>query len=811
MRVSLNQVIVGPDGSGRTHALRVAVSATGGSVIDLSPRSGERDTPGSVIRRVLELGTGKLPTVDALRARLSSFDVVAIDDAHWLDDQSAELLTGVANADSTLVIARRPQLAGPAQSALDEATGRNGSTIVLQLLTGPEIAERFNVDQIRAESLRRQTLGLAGLVALLVAEPGVQLIDTRVQRRLGLFRPTTVDLVQVRSALHPGEVDDETLAEVLKVDMANIVAASDDAAQAGFLIGSTSQLVPVLGARVLAQLDAARRRALHRRLAQHFASIGRADPLLLAAQWRDSGSSAHDAGQAFLAAGRATTDADPNAALEWFGLALEAGAPAGDAWLGRAEVSIRLGAEPGSRPVDLTAEELNSAELIRARRFAQLGQWPEATSVLDSVGARGAAALVPTLIIGGALDRAQEIVASRSLASPDPVEVFDAACISAIVSGSTSMELADAAHAVRAAKRSDEVTETPEVLAALAVSICAPADSWREALGSVPRVSDIGALARVADRRLVLTEAFLDVRRGNYELGRAASALFSDEPVRGRDAALLFALRAALARRAVRPEMQLEASRRADEVKRWVAADPFSTEIAEELLVTAARHNDEAWMRAGIDQLRLLSRGLGDGSPWHAQIAWTLAQIAIAASDSDLLGEADRLLTNLPWPTGSRPWAYGLSVRCWTDVLGRRPVDPVAAERAAGALGATGLRYEASQLLGQVALDIPFGEGEVVVGLLVKAHEIGHPTPLTGELPDIDDGEPSLLSAREREVAELKFLGHKNQVIAERLFIGVKTVETYVTRINAKFNAANRAEFIDVYGKYRTRKHLAAQ
>lgn len=50
------------------------------------------------------------------------------------------------------------------------------------------------------------------------------------------------------------------------------------------------------------------------------------------------------------------------------------------------------------------------------------------------------------------------------------------------------------------------------------------------------------------------------------------------------------------------------------------------------------------------------------------------------------------------------------------------------------------------------------------------------------------------LSEREREVFELVARGHTNQAIADRLFLSVKTVESYRSRLMAKLGLQNRAE-----------------
>lgn len=53
-----------------------------------------------------------------------------------------------------------------------------------------------------------------------------------------------------------------------------------------------------------------------------------------------------------------------------------------------------------------------------------------------------------------------------------------------------------------------------------------------------------------------------------------------------------------------------------------------------------------------------------------------------------------------------------------------------------------------------------------------------------------------VLSAREREVFELLANGHSNREIADRLRVGVKTVETHRARLRAKLGVKTRAELV---------------
>lgn len=52
------------------------------------------------------------------------------------------------------------------------------------------------------------------------------------------------------------------------------------------------------------------------------------------------------------------------------------------------------------------------------------------------------------------------------------------------------------------------------------------------------------------------------------------------------------------------------------------------------------------------------------------------------------------------------------------------------------------------------------------------------------------------LSERERQVLSLLAMGHTSQQIADKLYLSVKTVETYKTRLKEKLGAQGRAELV---------------
>lgn len=70
------------------------------------------------------------------------------------------------------------------------------------------------------------------------------------------------------------------------------------------------------------------------------------------------------------------------------------------------------------------------------------------------------------------------------------------------------------------------------------------------------------------------------------------------------------------------------------------------------------------------------------------------------------------------------------------------------------------------------------------------------PTATTGAGQSATNDDLSILSERELEVLKLIALGHANKEIAEMLYLSVKTVETYKTRIMEKLNLTSRAALV---------------
>ncbi len=80
-------------------------------------------------------------------------------------------------------------------------------------------------------------------------------------------------------------------------------------------------------------------------------------------------------------------------------------------------------------------------------------------------------------------------------------------------------------------------------------------------------------------------------------------------------------------------------------------------------------------------------------------------------------------------------------------------------------------------------------DGRTHVGQAVGGAPVADPKRPAGGGSPLDT-----LSEREREVLVLVAQGHTNQQIADALYLSVKTIESYRSRLMAKLGLTNRAE-----------------
>src|SRR6266545_4487133 len=172
--------IVGPDGYGRTEALRALADGLrerDAAVVEIAGRRLERDVPYGALEGLLDRpkeGTkGEQAARGALTERLAGdHAVVLVDDAHWLDPASRHVLVGVAERSAEhgfgIVATHRPVAADADLAALDAAL--SARIIRLEPLDGDGVAERsarlleVAVDDALVDALVVRTEGVPLLV-----------------------------------------------------------------------------------------------------------------------------------------------------------------------------------------------------------------------------------------------------------------------------------------------------------------------------------------------------------------------------------------------------------------------------------------------------------------------------------------------------------------------------------------------------------------------------------------------------------------------------------------------------------------------
>lgn len=216
-----------------------------------------------------------------------------------------------------------------------------------------------------------------------------------------------------------------------------------------------------------------------------------------------------------------------------------------------------------------------------------------------------------------------------------------------------------------------------------------------------------------------------------------------------------------------------------------------------ELIIVSARLGDTHWTRAAFDRGLALLADLGEPSLWSAPLHWAGIQRGIMLNHPDDLAPHARALVAA---SGQNPLAARMSQagRVWTSVLAGQ-VDPDAVEEAARGLASVGLAWDGARLAGHGSRRSD--DRKVSSRLLACAREL-HPR----EAPRTADAEshtaavrtttPSILSEREREVAELVLQGKTYAEIGKEIFISPRTAEHHMAQIKRRLGATSRSDLI---------------
>ncbi|MFE6863246.1 LuxR C-terminal-related transcriptional regulator [Nocardia sp. NPDC057668] len=246
----------------------------------------------------------------------------------------------------------------------------------------------------------------------------------------------------------------------------------------------------------------------------------------------------------------------------------------------------------------------------------------------------------------------------------------------------------------------------------------------------------------------------------------------------------------------------------------WQAAYPLFDEVSADLLallpigelwLAGIRLRDESRIAALVDSAAELLGRLGDPPAWSNAFHWYAIQAALAhESPRDLLPHAHRLKAAA---LAGDPQAAALADagRTWVLVL-RGQVERAPVEAAVARLAELGLIWDAARLASEAALaaaDSGTATALLKLARTVRAQARPSEAPVRAPAPPTPAPRPepladTVLSEREREVAELVLLGLTYREIGARLYISAKTVEHHVARIRRRIGASSRSELLSM-------------
>ncbi|MBL8932136.1 MAG: hypothetical protein JNL54_18600 [Kineosporiaceae bacterium] len=781
-------VIVGVDGSGRTHRLDQIAATTGGTVVRVVTPPAED----AGLERVLR---------DAAREGFR----VLVDDAHRLPPSTLALLTDAGRRGARLVIARRPGITGPELAALDSVAAGQGRVEQLEPLDAEAVTELVlglggrRLSPEAAERVVVATAGLPALVTALMRSPGGGAGDppadlaARVHRRSVLLDQRTALLLRVLSLgpdLHGRELGDQHLAEVVGGTRSQLAESIRELRDGGLLLPDAERVVPCVASAVLAELTPTERRQLHDLLAAAMLSAT-TDPVAVATRLRAAHTRSPAAAEAFRFAGERLRFSDPATATGWFEDAVEAGADPSRFALCRAEASAALGL-PADLDAVVPADPAESARLrlLEGAAAALEGRAARSAEALLAAGPPGDCLAVPALV---AVGRGEQARTAATGPAPAPVRLLAQAVLGAARAASALPLFIEAAEALEAAAPALILPDTPHALGAL-VAVTAGDASCAENLLHRALTHGCGGPRATQRHRLLL--AWARLRSGRFETAVAEVHRLRGVPLPGRDRLLAAALAAGLARRSGDITALGEAWTRAEPELARRTVDLFHLEVVEELAVAGARLRRHQRIEPALQVIEEAAAGLDPSGDWAAAAAWVRLQVAVVSEDPAAAAAAAHRLADIDAP-GARQQAQTAAAGVWADALAGR-VDPPAVLAAATGLAEVELPWEGSRLAGQAA--IRCGDPVAARRLLEAARELGghDPTPAAG-VPQTAAGVDSRLaglSEREVDVARLVLAGHTHREIGSQLYIAPKTVEHHVARIRTKLGATTRAEFM---------------
>jgi len=770
-----------------------------------------------------------------------------VDDAHQLDDASLERVRAWSAApEARVVLAHRPWPRSGVLASLAAEFGTGRGPVVLGPLDRPGVAARANLllgERPTAELVdlvAEQTGGLPDLVDRLL----VGLRDERALDRLGsasepppaVIRQLGYEIdaqpVAVRELLLGRTIgaplDPEVLARLLEVAPAAVGDLLDQAAATG-LMAPDGAVVPLVRHALQRTVPASHRVVLQRRLAEIQLDAG-GSVLGAARGLIGSGATGTRVAAAFERAGDEALRECMPVAADLFDAAVDAGAPPLELAARRAEAAMLVGdldaalrradqvlAEPDAVDGEATRRAVAVAAAVLAHRgmlsrSAELYRW---FATRPSGGPSLLA--VPALIGIGALDEAREVLEAASGGPGRPptvlagAEALLARGIHDTIAGTPTAALSAltrAAVLLEASGRAALLPDTPAALAALVAIHCGELDVAQSVLGQAV-AAELGG--RVVAARHLLLQALVAMHRGASAQARSLLQSASDagrlEP---RDELLAAALEVGLARRAGDLAGLLTGWRRAREAIVRHPVDLYSLQPLGELVVGAARLNEQGWVQPYLDEAEALLDRLGNPPLWAVALHWSGLQAAIG-SDAGAVAQRHAAALDAMAPTSRYATAVATAGREWLRSLSG-DVDAEAVEAAARGLHAAGLSWEGGRLASQAAIRcrdrrsmnallgcaraLQGGNEQAPAPAPAESGRVAAPARRTTKVPEQRPAESAIgsISGREREVAELVLSGLTYKQIGEQLFISAKTVENHVARMRQRLGSGSRGE-----------------
>ncbi|ANY06826.1 helix-turn-helix transcriptional regulator [Pseudonocardia sp. HH130630-07] len=840
--------VSGPAGSGKTTVLRALAAAWAGSgaeVVRTVPAGHPDPAAVLVVDDAHDLDAAGL---DRLRAHAEEPGVrMVVAFRPWPRER------GLARLGATLAASAPPLVLGALTAAGVEAraarvTGRRIPDDDVRAVLERTAGSPMLVDRLLASGTTR------GPVPAALAEQIGYTVDSEDRRVVDLVVATALGAPSDGEVLVPLlGLSDGAGSGVDELDelVARAVAAG--------LCTPDGRVVPLVAEVVRARVAPARRTELRRSLAEIELDRG-GSVLAVARLLRGSGATGERAAAVFAAAAAEAGRREHPDAVRYYADAVAAGAApltlaarrsaahlvAGDLDGALAHADEVLSATDAVEPEDAVRAGAVAAAVLARRgllaRSAELYRWTAAVG-----GEHPPAAAVPVLIGTGALDeaaavvgRAGGIVPGRAPTLVDGADDLTARGVLDSVQGSPTAALSGLARAaglLESAHGAALLPDTPAALAALVAVHTGEFDVASSVLGRALRTGLGGPPARSRHRLLLGWIALL--RGATVPAADWLAAVDEDSverPLEPRDEFLAAALQVAIARRNSDLGGLMRSWTRARQAIVRHPVDLFVLQPLGELVTAATRLREESWVAPHLGEATALLDRLGRPALWSAPLHWARLQAAVLTDD---VGTAREQTAALEGAAGGSRFAHAMATAAphWVGVLENR-VDPVAVEEAARGLHAVGLSFDGGKLAGQAALrtadrkavstllacaralqaaaaDVrpaptaepapdgpaePGGPGGTAVPVVpeVPATRAPQDGPVgNGPAPEAGAEQPSLLSDRELEVAELVVQGRTQKEIGETLFISAKTVEHHVARMRQRLGAGSRSELLD--------------